>query len=437
MLKSREDVDTGRLAQLEMNLRAARSEMASHIVMAYCIVVTVSDANEVSAFRLNVDNEPLFTKIVGDKRSRIETTAINAEALLPGGPFNLWQGGEKSRYVKDLVGAFASTARLPKMLNRKAIFDTLLRGCEAGDFVLQVTRGDKSRRTFWKSRPDEHALVEPSLEVVLPDAATLTDIDPALLSYGTLPGLWQSESIKISALLQYFSGKHYVQIDKGGYKEPQSIPGASSDTVKQAVGTAIKARRLWLLGAGISACGDDVPASLITEAADLFPPPAPVEPTDIIPAKLPAAWTGTEATAHMIHVALSGQRGSTLPWITVSAALDGAFRLGLLERTLDSKDWPTDLGGAAGIRVRVGQASTAGGKSAATYGAKVAEAELETSEIQDLADNVAEIKKAAAGQRLRFKVTVELGEAGATPQGILDAINALLAKVKKGWKLGG
>jgi hypothetical protein len=31
---------------------------------------------------------------------------------------------------------------------------------------------------------------------------------------------------------------------------------------------------------------------------------------------------------------------------------------------------------------------------------------------------------------------VELGEGGATPQGILDAINALLAKVKKGWKLG-
>jgi hypothetical protein len=61
---------------------------------------------------------------------------------------------------------------------------------------------------------------------------------------------------------------------------------------------------------------------------------------------------------------------------------------------------------------------------------------LETSEIQDLADQVAEMKKAAAGQRLRFRVVVELGEGGATPQGILDAINALLAKVKKGWKLG-
>jgi uncharacterized protein DUF499 len=437
MLKSREDVDTGRLAQLEMNLRAARSEMASHIVMAYCVVVTVNEANEVAAFRLNVDNEPLFTKIVGDKRSRIETTAINAEALLPGGPFNLWQGGEKSRYVKDLVGAFASTARLPKMLNRKAIFDTLLRGCEAGDFVLQVTRGDKSKRTFWKSRPDEHALGEPSLEVVLPEAATLTDIDPALLAFGTLPELWEGESIKIGALQQYFSGTHYVQIDKGGYKEPQSIPGASADTVKQAVSAAIKARRLWLLGAGISACGDDVPASLITEAADLLPPPSQIDPTDLLPAKLPTAWVGTETTAHMIHVAISGQRGRTLPWVTVEAALDHAFRLGLLERTMDSKDWPTDLGGAAGVKIRVSKGDAASGKSSGAYGAKIAEAELETSEIQDLAEQVAEMKKAAAGQKLRFKVTVEVGEGGSTPQGVLDAVNALLAKVKKGWKLGG
>jgi len=158
--------------------------------------------------------------------------------------------------------------------------------------------------------------------VVLPDAATLTDIEPALLTCRTLPGLWQGESIKIGALQQYFSGKHYVQIDKGGYKEPQSIPGASSDTVKQAVSAAIKARRLWLLRAGISAYGDDVPASLITEAADLLPPPAQVDPTDLLPAKLPTAWIGTGTTAHMIHVALSGQRGRTLPWVTVEAALD-------------------------------------------------------------------------------------------------------------------
>ena len=84
MLKCREDVDTVRLAQLEMDLKAARSEMASHIVLAYCIVVTVSDANEVAAFRLSVDNDALLAKIVNDKRSRIESTAIKCGSAFAG-----------------------------------------------------------------------------------------------------------------------------------------------------------------------------------------------------------------------------------------------------------------------------------------------------------------------------------------------------------------
>ena len=103
------------------------------------------------------------------------------------------------------------------MLNRQAILDTLLRGCESGDFVLQVTRGDKSVRTFWKSRPDEHALADPSLEVVLSEAATLTEIEAGLLVPGALPELWKGKPLKLGDIGAYFSGKHYVQIDKGGY----------------------------------------------------------------------------------------------------------------------------------------------------------------------------------------------------------------------------
>jgi hypothetical protein len=60
----------------------------------------------------------LFGKLIADRRLRIETTAVNAEALLPGGPYDLWAAGDPARYVKDLIGAFAATAGLPKMLNR-------------------------------------------------------------------------------------------------------------------------------------------------------------------------------------------------------------------------------------------------------------------------------------------------------------------------------
>jgi hypothetical protein len=299
-----------------------------------------------------------------------------------------------------------------------------------------MSRADKSQRTFWKIRPDEHALGEPSLEVVLPEAARLVEIDASLLAPNVLPELWKKEPLRLGELIDYFSGKHYIQVDKGGYKEPMPIPGASSDTVKHAVSAAVKSGRLWPTTPALSVLGEDVPVSLLNDDAELYSPPPPVLSTDLLPLVLASAWTGNETTAHMIHVALSTKRGKTLPWLTVKTSLDDAFRLGLLERSIDSKDWPTDLGGASAIKIKLADQSKATTTAPTSYGAKAATAELETNEIQDLSDVVLDIKKAAAGQKLRFKVTVELGEGSNVPQGVVDQINALLAKIRAGWKLG-
>ena len=113
-----------------------------------------------------------------------------------------------------------------------------------------------------------------------------------------------------------------------------------------------------------------------------------------------------------------------------------AFRLGLLERMLLSKEWSADLGGASGVEIVSSKLEKGKETSSATYGAKVAAAEFETNEIQDLADCVSAIKKAAAGQQLRFNISVELGDKTTVPQGVIDQVKALLAKVKAGWELG-
>ena len=93
------------------------------VKQAYSIVVTVNESNEIHAFKVKVavTDEPLFTTIKADKRSRIQETAISAEAMLPGGPYDLWREGEQSRRVRDLVGAFAQSPKLPKMLRSKGI----------------------------------------------------------------------------------------------------------------------------------------------------------------------------------------------------------------------------------------------------------------------------------------------------------------------------
>src|SRR4029077_9263095 len=119
----------------------------------------------------------------------------------------LWKTGETSRRVKDLAGAFAQLPHLPKMLKADAILDTLVDGCEQGSFVLRLTRPDGSFRTWWRSRPDETALKDPALELVLPEPAELAEIAPQLMAPKKLAGLWPTEEITVQEVLDYFDGK--------------------------------------------------------------------------------------------------------------------------------------------------------------------------------------------------------------------------------------
>ena len=110
------------------------------------------------------------------------------------------------------------------------------------------------------------------------------------------------------------------------------------------------------------------------------------------------------------------------------------FDSDVVERTLLSKEWSTDLGGASGVEIVSSKLEKGKEMSSATSGAKVAAAELETNEIQDLADCVSAIKKAAAGQQLRFNISVELGDKTTVPKGAIDQVKALLRKGEGGLK---
>lgn len=160
MLKDQK-IDPIREQTLAMYIETARRAIPETIQQAYGVVVTVSDKSDMQAFKIAPNGEPLFARIKQDGRSRIQDTAVTAEALLPDGPYNLWRKGETTESVKTLVGAFAQFAHLPKMLNRGAILDTLVRGCEEGAFVLRLTRPDKSVKTYWREAPDEAALKDP------------------------------------------------------------------------------------------------------------------------------------------------------------------------------------------------------------------------------------------------------------------------------------
>ncbi len=443
MLKGQE-LDPLREGLLSSYIEAARKKIPEAVRQAYCIVVTVSDKNDVQAFKLTIGGDALFSQIKADSRSRIQDTPISAEALLPGGPYDLWRESETSRRVKDLVGAFAQFPHLPKMLRRKEIIGTLVDGARQGFFVLRATRPDRSVRTIWRQEPLEADLKDPSLELVLPEAASLTEIAPGLLLPDVLPELWpETRETKLSDAFDYFRGGHVVKVQREGYEEPVTIPKAERDVVEQAVTSAVESGKLWLVSGTASIMAEPIPTGILNEAAQLLPPPPQIPTMDVLPPNLPDAWKDGQTTAVGVSVALSHKSGKTLPWATVREAIDGAIRARMLEKAEDSGPWPCDLSGAQVAKFQVPSGETPPPTPPPTTppappvkaGVRIAEAELRPNEIQDLADVVGEVVGAAVGYDLKFKLRVELGGDTPPPDDVIEMLNKLLKSVSKSLRL--
>ena len=443
-------VDVARLQTLKIYLDKAKAKMPEMIRQAYCIVVTVSDKDDVQAFKISVADEAHFETIKRDLRSRVRDTAITSDALLPSGPYNLWKGGETSRRVKDLAGAFAQLPHLPKMLKSRAIVETLVEGCVQGTFVLKLTRPDRTFRTWWRTRPDEAALADPALELVLPEAAELGAIPGELLAPKVLPNLWTGDQITAQAVLDYFSGTTVVQVDKGGFQEPVPVPKASAEVVNAAIGEAVEAGKVWLLSGPASLLGETVPVGVLTPASTLCVPPAMIGVPEILPANLSEAWSGEQTNALAIATALSQRVGKTLPWKTIKYVITDSLQARFTQLAEESAPWPCDLPGAQTVKIKVAPVITGGGSGGGSAGAGgsgtgpgtgnllVASGEFEPSEIQDLADLLPQLLdfKAKAKTPLRFHVRMEVGDGTERPSPETTAeLNKLLDGLKEGFNV--
>ena len=109
-----QDIDNNRKQLLELEKKNTQARAAELVKQAYTIVVTVSDKNDIQAFKVVLrDNTPLFNVIKADSQSRILEGAVTAEALLPSGPYNLWHEGETrvpgQRYGESLCPVLSLT----------------------------------------------------------------------------------------------------------------------------------------------------------------------------------------------------------------------------------------------------------------------------------------------------------------------------------------
>ena len=427
-------IDPLREQMLAAELAAARKRIPDAIRSAYCVVITVNESDAIHAFRVVVGDEPLFTIVKADRRSRIQETAISAEAMLPGGPYDLWREDEQSRRVKDLVGAFAQFPKLPKMLRTKEILDTVVDGVEAGIWVARVRRPDRSVQTFWRTAIDEPALDDAGLELLLPESATLSGLEPDLIQQGNLPGLWASDEVSVQQVYDYFVGDHAVTLPREGYEETLIIPKCEPAHVDAAVLQAVEQGLVWLTSGPASILNEPVPAGVLSAAATLRPPPARIPVDEMMAESIPEAWQDGRTNGLAVATALSTKHGVTLPWPTVRAVIDDAVRAHWIEIGGEGAPWPCDFAGARQVVLMVpahDKLGDGGRKPHVTNpsGLLTAEAVLEANGIQDLADQIPEITKAAIGNDLKFSVRVELGGKGPPSAEAVEKINELLAEV--------
>ena len=423
-----QQIDPIREQMLLRETDTAQMRIPDAVKHAYSIVVTVNQSNEIHAFKVAVTDEPLFTIIKADKRSRIQETAVSAEAMLPGGPYDLWREDEPSRRVRDLVGAFAQSPKLPKMLRSKGIMDTVMGGVEQGIWVARYARPDRTTKTFWRTAIDESALKEPGLEVLLPESTTLSELSPGLLKHNELPELWSSDEIAVQDLYDYFAGGHVVSIPKEGYEEPLTIPKCEPAEVDAAVSQAVERGILWLTSGPASILNETVPPGVLSASALLRSPPAPIPVQDLMDTAIPEAWQNRKTNALALATALSNKEGVNLPWHTVKSAIDGAIQANWIKRREESGEWPCEFAGAQNVLLEIPQAIHEPPPPPPS-GVLIAEADLEAHGIQDLADQIPDMTTAAVGTGLKFNIRIEFGgETRPDPEAV-EKINALLAEV--------
>lgn len=423
-------------ALLKSYIEEARRKIPDAVVQAYTIVVTASAKGDIEAFKITPGDDPQFEAIKKDKRSRIQESTISPEALLPGGPYDFWKQGETSRRASDLVRAFAQFPHLPKMLRQKDIVNTLALGAAQGYLVLRLTRPDRSVRTIWRSQPGEVELQERDLEAVLPEAAELANLEGGLLAPGAIPGLWAEGGtcITIGEVLRFFDGSHVSKVQREGYGEALAVPRALMTVVEQAIQEAVRAGVTWLVSGPISLFREEIPAGVLSDAATLNQPPASIAPTALLPQNLPAAWGQPITTAAALSQALSVVHQKSLPWTVVRTAIDSAIRTRLLELAPDSGQWPCDWPSCASIRLQVPKEVHVTPPSPTR---KCAEAELQSSELQDIVeDGLSDLVKAGAGLNLRFVLRLEVGDGDEVKAEQIARLNDVLARVCEKLKFG-
>jgi len=131
-------------------------------------------------------------------------------------------------------------------------------------------------------------------------------------------------------------------------------------------------------------------------------------------------------------VALSNKAGTNLPWATVCEAISGALRARAVELTLDSAPWPCAFAAAQNVKFKIPATPFPKEEFRLRPNILVTEAELRPNEIQDLAEQILDIRKAVAPLDPKFRLRIELDTGGQPLEAeTLATLNEIQNRVSK------
>ena len=419
-----QQLDPIRMEHLRRRISDARDRVPGTIRQAYCIIITVNESNEIHAFKLPASAGPLFPEIKNDERSRIKETPVDAEALLPEGPYDLWRENEDTRLVKDIAGAFARDPRLPKMLNPRILLDTILQGVERGLFAARLKRPDGSFRTWWRVAVDAESAADPLLELVLPERAALAGLPQHLLAPDALPGLWSDEKLTLPNMNSYFSGNHVVSIPREGYDDQVAIPACEEEFLRDSIEEAVREGTVWLTSGPASFWKENIPFGAIDKHATLLPRPNLIPAQELMDDVLPGAWQDGKTNGAALTQALSQVRGIAMPWGLVRDSIGLALQTRWLE-AVDTPVWD-EISFAAAGQWKLRRPERRPSQPTALPD-QASSAKLDGAQMQDLAEQIPKLLEAGAGWDLHFHVRISVNPE--TPADARAGIEQVLATV--------
>ena len=456
------------------------------VISAYSVLIAVDEDGDIQAGPLPHGTESPFERVKAAlmAEDRLLTTSLDPDLLTPDSYFELWGEDETAKPVQGLYRMFASLPRLPRLLNRQVFVDTLRRGVTEGQIVLRIVRPDGSQHTYWREAPAaDEDFWNKALEIVPLEHAELHNLSAELLTPGQLPELWQGDnaSTTVGAVREFFNGDEVPKLasdnifleaiqsavqngllmarsqNRAYLKENISDTEITDDLellapLEPINGSEISHKSLpdaWenetssvgkIIDMLAQRKGTPIPWSLIRDAitdgvsknlfeftnkdgkwpcdaedadkVDLKVSQATVKivPKDLIGTDAKAAWVSENPTLGLIKETLESNIGVTIPNHVFLEAAKGAIGNGLI---ISDGSLPDDF-----YHIRVRQGAWVGH----------AESYLIETEIQDLAEAVADLADIAP--ELDFKFRISITAEGEPPsKEVLEKIKAALQKV--------